>query len=130
MGRLDDPCANVRSLAIECLPLLEVNRNDELFSETSHSTLAEAVISRLFLYLDDPYIKIRPILLGKTSKISINFRLHRSLFINEFNLFFSLDSLSIMAKKHPVVFENETNKLPSNYLYNDVINELKKLRLE
>ncbi|XP_055298477.1 dynein axonemal assembly factor 5 [Sitodiplosis mosellana] len=103
LSRLDDPCANVRSLAIECLPLLEVDRTDDLFSETSYSTLAEAVISRLFLYLDDPFIKIRPIL---------------------------LDSLSMMAKKHPVVFENETNKLPSNYLYNDVINELKKLRLE
>lgn len=46
------------------------------------------------------------------------------------NSLFHSDSLSIMAKKHPVVFENETNKLPSNYLYNDVINELKKLRLE
>lgn len=65
LSRLDDPCANVRCLAIECLPSLEIDRADELFSESSLSTLAEAVISRLLLYLDDPYIKIRPMLLGK-----------------------------------------------------------------
>ena len=127
MGRLDDPCANVRSLAIECLPLLEVDRTDELFSETSHSTLAEAVISRLFLYLDDPFIKIRPILLGN---ILTTFNHVKAFSLMDSICLFCLDSLSIMAKKHPVVFETETNKLPSNYLYNDVINELKKLRLE
>ncbi|XP_031627918.1 dynein assembly factor 5, axonemal [Contarinia nasturtii] len=103
LSRLDDPCANVRCLAIECLPQLEVNPSDDMFSETGYSSLVEYIISRLFLYLDDPYIKIRPIL---------------------------LDSLAKLQKKHPVVFENEIKKLPTNYLYNDIIEDLKSARLE
>lgn len=63
---MDDPCASVRGLAIECLSEIEVDRNDSNFSETSCSNLAETVISRLFLYFDDPFVKLRPILLGET----------------------------------------------------------------
>lgn len=64
LGRLDDPCASVRIVAIECLSRIDVDRNDSNYSEASCSDLAEAVISRLFLYFDDPFIKLRPILLG------------------------------------------------------------------
>lgn len=65
LGRLDDPCANVRELAVECLPKIGVDPSDDTFNESSDSHLAETIILRLVLYLDDPYIKIRPILLGK-----------------------------------------------------------------
>lgn len=33
--------------------------------DTDRSGLAETVIARLILYFDDPYIKLRPILLGE-----------------------------------------------------------------
>lgn len=69
LNRLDDPCANVRILAIECLSKIEVDRSDELFSESSYSNVAEAVINRLFLYFDDPYIKLRPVLLGENGTL-------------------------------------------------------------
>lgn len=74
LGRLDDPCANVRELAVECLPKIEADRSDETFSESNDSHLAETIILRLALYLDDPYIKIRPILLGSHSFYSIHLK--------------------------------------------------------
>lgn len=64
LSRLDDPCSSVRALAIECLSKIDVDHSDSNFSETSYSALAKTVISRLFLYFDDPFIKLRPILLG------------------------------------------------------------------
>lgn len=48
-----------------------MNRNDDAFSDASDANLAEMVINRLLLYLDDPYIKMRPILLGKHTEFSI-----------------------------------------------------------
>lgn len=72
LSRLDDPCANVRGLALECLSILEVDRSDDAFSEVSDSIIAETVINRLFLYLDDPYIKMRPILIGKIMKFELS----------------------------------------------------------
>lgn len=68
LGRLDDPCANVRGLAMECLPHIEVNYSEPTFSEVNCSVLAETVISRLILYFDDPFIKLRPVLIGKLYK--------------------------------------------------------------
>lgn len=65
LSRLDDPCINVRILAIECLSQIEADQNDENFNESRDSNLAETVINRLFLYFDDPAIKIRPALLRK-----------------------------------------------------------------
>lgn len=65
LNKLDDPSANVRSLAIECLAELKVDHGDPMFSETSLFNVIESVLSKLILYLDDPYVKIRPILLGK-----------------------------------------------------------------
>lgn len=55
----------MRILAIECLSQIEADQNDENFTESSDSNLAEIVINRLFLYFDDPAIKIRPALLRK-----------------------------------------------------------------
>lgn len=51
-------------LAVECLSQIEVDRTDANFTESSYSNVAESIINRLFLYFDDPYIKLRPILLG------------------------------------------------------------------
>lgn len=62
---MDDPCANVRKFAIECVAELKVDKSDPMFDETNYAMLAEMIISRLILYLDDPYIKIRPILIGR-----------------------------------------------------------------
>lgn len=59
----------MRILAIECLSKIEVDRSDKLFSESSYSNVAEIVINRLFLYFDDPYIKMRSVLLGKNETL-------------------------------------------------------------
>lgn len=117
---------------------MEVDRSDPIFSETCQSTLAETVFSRLILYFDDPFIKLRPILLGKKQ------RKYSILFFNGFTFSISFhffhfsfyilpsfsDSLAMLAKKHPVAFEKEINKLPINYLYNNEIAELRKRRYE
>lgn len=38
---------------------------------------------------------------------------------------FRVDSLSMLAERHPKEFENEVNKLPSNFLYKSEIDKLK-----
>lgn len=87
LSRLDDPCVSVRGLAIECLSQIDANRNDSNFSEASYSNLAETVISRLFLYFDDPFIKLRPILLGEKMHMLFAYRSWKT-FFQSFLLFF------------------------------------------
>lgn len=142
LSRLDDPCASVRGLAIECLAQIDVDRNDSNYSETICPDLAESVISRLFLYFDDPFVKLRPILLGnrvlfcryKFFKIHFSYLnsngfsfilLILKYIINYFILSYNLDTLAKLKIKHPISFEKEVNKLPHSYLYMNEINELR-----
>lgn len=55
----------MRRLAIECISRIEINQSDLSSDECDNSTLIESIMSRLILYLDDPYIELRPILIGK-----------------------------------------------------------------
>lgn len=64
LNKLDDPCKSVRIHAVKCVAELQTDKSDEMFNESSYASIAEMAISRLILYLDDPYVPIRPILLG------------------------------------------------------------------
>lgn len=108
---------------MECLSKLKVNRNDEHFCQSSESNLVETVISRLFLYLDDPYVKLRPILLSYDLSLPYC-SIVQTVNVNNSKLFDFLDTLTTLAEKHRDVFEKEVNKLPEDYLYREEINKL------
>lgn len=124
---MDDPCVDVRALAIECISHLQADKNSINYNENCHASIVEFTLSRLFLHLDDPYLKLRPILLGKIAYKNLNkknlFQLSRA-----FYLCFLIisDSITKIGKEHPTLFQNEINKLPKTYPYIDEINEIKK----
>lgn len=68
LNKLDDPCSSVRCAAVECVAVFKIDTSDPMYDEEGQSYLAETIISRLILYLDDPFVKMRPILLGKYLK--------------------------------------------------------------
>lgn len=70
LNKLDDPCSSVRCTAVECVAVLKIDTSDSMFDEEGQSHLAQSIISRLILYLDDPFVKMRPILLGKYNLFS------------------------------------------------------------
>lgn len=63
---MDDPCADIRALAIQCIGIVQLNRECEEYGSESHQGHIEYIISRLILHLDDPYVKQRPLLLGES----------------------------------------------------------------
>lgn len=71
LNKLDDPCSSVRCAAVECVAVFKIDTSDPMFNEEGHSYLAtnyKTIISHLILYLDDPFVKMRPILVGKYLK--------------------------------------------------------------
>lgn len=68
LSKLDDPCSSVRCTAVECVAVLKIDTSDPMFYEEGQSYLAQTIISRFILYLDDPFAKMRSILLGKYLK--------------------------------------------------------------
>lgn len=68
LNKLDDPCSSVRCVAVECVAVLKIDTSDPMFDDEGLSYLAKTIISRLILYLDDPLVKMRPILFGKYLK--------------------------------------------------------------
>lgn len=68
LNKFDDPCSSVRCAAVECVAVLKIDASDPMFDEEGQSYLTKTIVSRLILYLDDPFVKMRPILLGKYLK--------------------------------------------------------------
>lgn len=62
---MDDPCADIRALAIQSIGIVELIQECEEYDSESHHGRIEYIISRLILHLDDPYVKQRPLLLGE-----------------------------------------------------------------
>lgn len=71
LNHFDDGSNDVRRLAIECVATIEIDPNDERSVETTNSSLMATILSRLILYLEDPYLPLQPILIGK-QKLSVS----------------------------------------------------------
>lgn len=66
LNGLDDPCADIRALAIQCIANVELNRECEEYDSENHHATIKFTLSRLLLHLDDPYVTQRPLLLGES----------------------------------------------------------------
>lgn len=64
LNHFDDPSNDVRRLAIECVAKIGIDQTDTN-DGTTNSLLIETIISRLILYLEDPFMDLQPILIGK-----------------------------------------------------------------
>lgn len=69
MNALDDPCPDIRALALQSIGQVEVDHECEAYNSDSHHTHVEYILSRLILQLDDSYLKHHPLLLGERNVI-------------------------------------------------------------
>lgn len=114
---MDDPCADIRALAIQSIGIVELIQECEEYDSESHHGRIEYIISRLILHLDDPYVKQRPLLLGE---LDVYF-LRLSDWSDWYNF---TDSIQRIATRHPKIFQREIEKLTKSYPYYDEISAI------
>lgn len=76
LNGLEDPCADIRALAIQCTGHLQLDRKSEDYDSQGHHGILDLTFSRLLLHLEDPFMKQRPIILGKSTISILSFFLY------------------------------------------------------
>lgn len=69
VARLDDPSSEVREMAARCLGRLQLQtsgNDDELSTWADWEATLKPIISTMFLHLENPELKLRAAILGKT----------------------------------------------------------------
>lgn len=93
LSGIDDPCSNVRTLAVECISHLQLDPNSEELATDSYRRIITTILKKLILHLDEPNLTLRPIVLS--TKITTFFSLdNNSLIQLIFSSRFNSDSCS------------------------------------
>lgn len=72
LARLDDPSAEVREFAAQCIWRLKLQVVGQ-YDQESWDTVMKHICDTLLLHLDDPEIKLRQTVLGEIYHISESF---------------------------------------------------------
>lgn len=65
LNGFDDPCSDVRVLAVECVSRLKLSSGCDEYKSKAHHSLIEYTVKKLVLHSEDPYANLRTKIIGK-----------------------------------------------------------------